>query len=133
MTGNSDGPRVPGTTLLTIARLLVNVADRSTCRGCHAEIWWLVHRNGLVSNTIYQFYTWSTTAKDVVRHKFAQSAGGTTNGGSSCVVGGYYCGGDKISGSSSTLYRCTGSGAPAVVRHCANGCRVNPGSDDSCR
>jgi len=94
---------------------------------------WLVHRNGLVSNTIYQFYTWSTTAKDVVRHKFAQSAGGTTNGGSSCVVGGYYCGGDKISGSSSTLYRCTGSGAPAVVRHCANGCRVNPGSDDSCR
>lgn len=31
---------------LNIARLLVNVADRSTCRGCRAEIWWLVHRNG---------------------------------------------------------------------------------------
>jgi hypothetical protein len=94
---------------------------------------WLVGRNGLVGNAIYQFYKWSTTAKDVVRHKFAQSAGGTTNAGSSCVVGGLYCGGDKISGSSSTLYRCTGTGAPAVVRHCANGCRVNAGSDDSCR
>ena len=94
---------------------------------------WLVGRNGLVSNTIYQFYKWSATAKATVRHKFAQSASGTTNGGSSCVVGGYYCGGDKVSGSSSTLYRCTGAGAPAVVRHCANGCRVNPGSDDSCR
>jgi hypothetical protein len=94
---------------------------------------WLVHRNGLVSNTIYGFYTWSATAKATVRHKFAQSGSGTTNAGSSCVVGGYYCGGDKVSGSSSTLYRCTGSGAPAVVRHCANGCRVNAGSDDSCR
>ena len=94
---------------------------------------WLVGRNGLVSNTLYQFYKWSATAKAVVRHKFAQSASGTTNYGSSCVVGGYYCGGDKVSGSSSTLYRCTGTGAPAVVRRCANGCRVNPGSDDSCR
>ena len=94
---------------------------------------WLVGRNGLVSNTHYQFYTWSATAKATVRHKFGQSASGTTNHGSSCVVGGYYCGGDKVSGSSSTLYRCTGTGAPAVVRHCANGCRVNAGSDDSCR
>jgi len=94
---------------------------------------WLVGRNGLVSNTLYAFYHWSSTAKAVVRHKFVQSAYGTTNHGSTCVVGGYYCGGDKISGSSSTLYRCTGTGAPTVVRHCANGCRVNPGSDDSCR
>ena len=94
---------------------------------------WLVGRNGLVSNTLYGFYHWSATAKDVVRHKFAQSAYGTTNGGSSCVVGGLYCGGDKISGSTSTLYRCTGTGAPTVVRHCANGCRVNPGANDSCR
>jgi hypothetical protein len=94
---------------------------------------WLVGRNGLVTNWIYQFYRWSATAKATVRHKFAQSAGGTTNHGSSCVVGGLYCGGDKISGSSSTLYRCTGTGAPSVVRHCSSGCRVNPGANDSCR
>jgi hypothetical protein len=94
---------------------------------------WLVGRNGLVGNAVYQFYRWSATAKATVRHKFAQSAGGTTNAGSSCVVGGLYCGGDKISGSSSTLYRCTGTGAPTPVRHCASGCRVNAGSDDSCR
>jgi hypothetical protein len=94
---------------------------------------WLVGRNGLVTNWTYQFYKWSATAKATVRHKFAQSAGGTTNHGSSCVVGGLYCGGDKVSGSSSTLYRCTGTGAPTVVRHCASGCRVNPGANDSCR
>ncbi|MCU1280799.1 MAG: hypothetical protein JWM53_4345 [bacterium] len=94
---------------------------------------WLVGRNGLVSNTLYGFYHWSSAAKAVVRHKFAQSASGTTNAGSSCVVGGLYCGGDKVSGSTSTLYRCTGTGAPSVVRHCANGCRVNSGANDSCR
>ena len=86
---------------------------------------WLVGRNGLVTNSIYEFHRWSATAKATVRHKFAQSACGTTNHGSSCVVGGLYCGGDKVSGSSSTLYRCTGSGAPSVVRHCGSGCRVN--------
>ncbi len=94
---------------------------------------WLVGRNGLVSNTLYQFYQWTAAAKAVVRHKFQQSAGGTTNSGSSCFVGGTYCGGDKISGNSSTLYRCTGTGAPAIVAHCSRGCSVNPGSDDSCR
>ena len=94
---------------------------------------WLVGRNGLVSNTLYGFYHWTTTGKDVVRHKFAQSDSGTTNAGSTCFAGGYYCGGDKISGDHSTLYRCTGTGAPALVRHCANGCSVNAGRDDSCR
>ncbi|HEY0482460.1 MAG TPA: hypothetical protein VGD37_33295 [Kofleriaceae bacterium] len=51
-----------------------------------------------------------------------QSGGGTTNGDSSCFVGGLYCG-----------FRCTGTGAPAVVRHCASGCAVRPGNDDTCR
>ncbi|MDF2697806.1 MAG: hypothetical protein K0S65_6189, partial [Labilithrix sp.] len=31
---------------------------------------WLDGRNGLVSNTTYNFYTWSTSAKDGVRAKF---------------------------------------------------------------
>jgi len=94
---------------------------------------WLVHRNGLVSNTTYRFYTWSAANVAIVRHKFAQSASGTTNGGSSCFVGGQYCGGDKISGDKNTLYRCTGSGAPAKIRTCANGCAVHAGTDDACR
>ena len=93
---------------------------------------WLVGRNGLVSNTLYGFYHWTAAAKAVVRHKFALSRGGTTNAGSSCVVGGSYCGGDKLSGNRDTLYRCT-TGAPAVIRHCANGCLVRPGQDDVCR
>ncbi len=53
--------------------------------------------------------------------------------GGSCVVGGLYCGGDKVTGDASTLYRCTGSGAPTVVEHCASGCSVNSGTDDSCK
>lgn len=94
---------------------------------------WLVGRNGLVSNTLYGFFHWTAAEKAVVRHKFAQSAGGTTNSGSSCFVGGLYCGGDKISGDKNTLYRCTGTGAPTVVRHCASGCAIHAGDDDACR
>lgn len=43
---------------------------------------WLVGRNGLVSNTRYNFHTFSALAKSVVKSKFAQSSSGTTNGGS---------------------------------------------------
>jgi hypothetical protein len=89
---------------------------------------WLVGRNGLVSNTLYGFFQWTAAEKAVVRTKFTQSAQGTTNAGASCFVGGLYCGGDKIGGDPST-----GTGAPAVVRHCASGCAVHPGSDDACR
>lgn len=32
--------------LVNITRLLSNVADQGTCKGCHAEIWWITHRNG---------------------------------------------------------------------------------------
>jgi hypothetical protein len=93
---------------------------------------WLAGRNGLVSNTLYGFFHWTAAQKAAVRHKFALSQSGTTNSGSSCVVGGSYCGGDKLSGNPDTLYRCT-TGAPAVIRHCANGCVVHPGQDDTCR
>jgi hypothetical protein len=54
-------------------------------------------------------------------------------GGGGCVDGGYYCGGDKVSGNSSTLYRCNGGSAPTVVEHCGNGCEVRSGEDDVCR
>lgn len=43
---------------------------------------WLAGRNGLVSNTIYQFHHWSAAARAVVTAKFAMSHQGTTNGGS---------------------------------------------------
>jgi len=60
------------------------------------------------------------------------NAGSGTSGGT-CVQGGLYCGGDKVSGNSSTLYRCNGPGTPTVVEQCANGCAVNAGSNDSCK
>jgi hypothetical protein len=94
---------------------------------------WLAGRNGLVSNTLYQFFHWTAAEKAVVRQKFTQSGEGTTNAGASCVVGGEYCGGDKVSGDPATLFRCTGTGAPTVVRKCANGCAVRSGQDDACR
>ncbi len=42
---------------------------------------WLVGRNGLVSNTLYKWHSFSALAKSVVKSKFAQSKSGTTNGG----------------------------------------------------
>jgi hypothetical protein len=41
----------------------------------------LVGRNGLVSNTIYQWHDFSNAALHTVQNKFAQSASGTTNAG----------------------------------------------------
>jgi hypothetical protein len=94
---------------------------------------WTVGRNGLASDRRYGFYAWTGVAHDAVAHKFAQSGHGTTNGGASCVVGGAYCGGDKITGSASTLYRCTGAGAPTPLMHCAAGCQLRSGQDDACK
>jgi hypothetical protein len=42
---------------------------------------WLAGRNGLVSNTIYQFHRFSAAARNKVKAKFAQSNNGTSNGG----------------------------------------------------
>lgn len=97
---------------------------------------WLNGRNGLASNGAYTFYRPSTTAKNKVRCLLdGTNCGGGGGGGSGggCVNGGFYCGGDKVTGSSTNLYRCTGSGAPSLVAKCANGCAVNSGRDDSCR
>lgn len=50
-----------------------------------------------------------------------------------CVNGGYYCGGDKVTGDPNTLYLCHGQTTPpTVVKHCTAGCKVNTGVDDSC-
>src|SRR5262249_20712597 len=50
---------------------------------------------------------------------------------SSCVDGGLYCGGDKVSGDHATLYRCD-SGSAKLVRACKHGCVVQSGKDDAC-
>jgi hypothetical protein len=114
-----------------IHAVYANLRMKSSLR---SQVWsWLSNRNGLLSNAIYTFHHWTATARAVVRGKFDQSAHGTTNGGSSCFVGGLYCGGDKITGNHSWLYRCTGTGAPTLVHKCANGCRINSGDDDSCK
>ena len=42
---------------------------------------WLAGRNGLVSNTIYHFHTFSAAANAAVKAKFEKSKHGTTNGG----------------------------------------------------
>ncbi|MFO0755901.1 MAG: CHAP domain-containing protein [Byssovorax sp.] len=50
-----------------------------------------------------------------------------------CVVGGLYCGGDKLEGDSGTLYKCNEQGLGDLVKHCAKGCAVHAGSDDACK
>lgn len=60
-----------------------------------------------------------------------EDAGAKPSGGN-CVKGGFYCGGDKVTGDAKTLYKCEGPGEPTVIEKCANGCMVNPGQDDSC-
>ena len=52
--------------------------------------------------------------------------------GGTCVEGGSYCGGDKVTGDKKTLYRCNGKKTPTVLKVCSAGCSVNPGKDDSC-
>jgi hypothetical protein len=94
---------------------------------------WFDGRTGLVGNAIYTFFKWSAAEKADVRAKWVRSDFGTTNGGSTCVVGGRYCGGDKISGNTNDLYRCTGTGSPTLVQSCGHGCEVRSGEDDVCR
>jgi hypothetical protein len=53
--------------------------------------------------------------------------------GGTCVDTGLYCGGDKVDGDPSSLYRCM-SGSGTLVMECANGCVIgSPGHDDACR
>ena len=50
-----------------------------------------------------------------------------------CIEGGFYCGGDKLVGDPSTLYRCS-NGAGTAPKPCANGCVIAPpNNDDYCR
>jgi hypothetical protein len=93
-----------------------------------------------VSEATYAFqndYERCGTCDESNRLAYANQAlaayGGGSGGGGGCTVGGLYCGGDKVSGSSGTLYRCTGGSSGSVVEVCSNGCQVNSGTDDACK
>ncbi len=61
-------------------------------------------------------------------------AGPAKPSGNNCGVGYRYCGGNKITGETDTLYECKGPGEPGVVEKCAMGCQINPVDiDDSCK
>jgi hypothetical protein len=49
-----------------------------------------------------------------------------------CVVGGAYCGGDKINGDPLVLYRCLAGGMIEVIKRCTTACKLNTGADDTC-
>jgi hypothetical protein len=78
---------------------------------------WLVGRNGLVSNTIYKWHTFSAAAKNAVKAKFAQSASGTTNGGAGA--------GARINTSGAALtIRASASTTAAAIGSVADGAYV---------
>jgi hypothetical protein len=85
-------------------------------------------RDGLAGNKIDAHCPITDSEKAAVR---AAQAGSTTNA-SACVAGGAYCGGDKVKGDASTLYRCNADGTTTVIEACANGCAVKSGAEDAC-
>ncbi len=89
-------------------------------------------RNGLVSNVIETHCP--ITNEEIAAVKAVANGGGGGNvSGGGCVPGGTYCGGDKVGGKANTLYRCNSNDTASPLAVCADGCRVNPGSDDNCR
>ncbi len=89
-------------------------------------------RNGLANNEIETHCPITQAERNAV--SAVRNGGGGGGGGGTCVPGGLYCGGDKVSGSASTLFRCNSDAKTAsVVRACSHGCSVNAGDDDSCR
>ncbi len=91
-------------------------------------------RNGLANNEIETHCPITQAEKNAVADVRNGGSGGGGGGGSgTCVQGGYYCGGDKVSGSASTLYVCGSGGSASPVRACKHGCSINSGDDDSCR
>ncbi len=74
-------------------------------------------------------------AKDASPEASAGNSDGGLDGGDAalrCVTGGYYCGGDKVSGEPGRLYRCEKDGSATLVSACTHGCVSRPGRDDAC-
>lgn len=50
-----------------------------------------------------------------------------------CVEGGYYCGGERVTGDPRSLHRCNKDGTGTLTTTCATSCIVAaPGKDDAC-
>jgi hypothetical protein len=84
-------------------------------------------------NTLYHCNADGTATKVEACSRGCAVRPGQDDACRTCVVGGLYCGGDKLSGDKNTLYRCNEEGFGDVVKHCANGCAVHSGTDDSCK
>lgn len=94
----------------------------------------LAGRNGLKNNAIETNCAITTAEKNAVRAVRDGNNPPPPPQPGTCVPGGFYCGGDKVTGNANTLHRCNADGkTAAVVRACKHGCSVNPGDDDSCR
>jgi hypothetical protein len=79
---------------------------------------WLVGRNGLVSNRIYTWHSFSSAAKTAVQRKFNQSQQGTTNGGSGVSA--------RVNTSGAPLtIRSNASTSAAAVGSVADGAYIN--------
>lgn len=88
-------------------------------------------RNGLVSNAI-ETHCPITNAEISAVKAVASGGGGTSVSGGGCQPGGTYCGGDKVGGSSNTLYVCNSNNTASSLGACADGCKVRSGIDDIC-
>jgi hypothetical protein len=54
-------------------------------------------------------------------------------GSGSCFDGGHYCGGDKVTGDPTALYKCTSGSTGTLIAQCATTCVWNNGIDDACQ
>jgi hypothetical protein len=62
-----------------------------------------------------------------------QLGSGAVDLGSTCTIGGVYCGGNELEGDPNTLYKCTATG-PVIRGACVGGCEIRAaGKDDACR
>jgi hypothetical protein len=88
------------------------------------------------SSTLYLCNAGGTTVRGKCTYGCVDEPSGNdacNGGGGACVVGGHYCGGDKLTGDPQTLYVCQSSGQPTVFMHCANACKIVTGNDDVCQ
>jgi hypothetical protein len=85
------------------------------------------------SDTLYECHSGGSVTKVEACARGCAVRAGRDDACRTCVVGGSYCGGDKITGDTHTLYRCNEEGLGDVIEHCSKGCAVNAGTDDSCK
>jgi hypothetical protein len=83
------------------------------------------------SGTVEQVCANGCSVNPGINDSCKSGSGATGSGG--CTVGGLYCGGDKVSGNTGTLYRCTSGSSGTEVAVCSDGCEVVSAQNDRCR